>query len=442
MRFPIDNVLGVPDSEQKNVDAYMQELLPRLEAMRKIARENVMEYQKQYKKVYDRNSEASNYPPGTRVLLYSPKVPTGKSSKLYIKWKGPYYIALQTSPSNYIIRDCKTHVAITHPVHADRLRVYSDRDVFHERDQSTGHVSEEDDDDKSSDEQTAKDLGQDPSRLVETESRQLTRKEPPLTDSNKDVRKAAARRDDKISNKDEETETDRIRERQSTTKSRTKMSLGDDMVTKPPRKKLSKPRKQLKMRRQVSSKHTGNASSGDDAASGRIKQTEKMNRKVHNVMKELKTSKEETEPSGDLSSGDDSEKGKETTPTATSEPQLIPSSLEKSTLSQKKSDVEEKSDWETENETESHANHTGEWCIAKKLAGVKKINGRRHYKVIWEDSNASPSWIVEDDISDLLKETYHIRHTQRGAIRKTMKKKRQIMKTADAIEHDELICDE
>ena len=140
---PIEHELKPTMGKGKEADEYIKKLLPKLEVMRKVAKQNVEEYQQRYKKQYDKNSEPSDYAPGTRVLLYNPKVPPGKTSKLWRKFQGPYYVTMKVGPCNYILRDCKTHAAIPHPVHADRLKRYTVRNMFENRDQSTGRDGEQ-----------------------------------------------------------------------------------------------------------------------------------------------------------------------------------------------------------------------------------------------------------------------------------------------------------
>ena len=101
---------------------------------------------------------------------------------------------------------------------------------------------------------------------------------------------------------------------------------------------------------------------------------------------------------------------------------------ESQTINNEKSDQEyaEQSEFsETEDPTtvtsEAEETNPDEWFTAKELIGVKKIAGKRHYRVLWEDSAAPPSWVKEEDVTDLLKENYHIRHTQNGAVRKGSK---------------------
>ena len=67
----------------------------------------------------------------------------------------------------------------------------------------------------------------------------------------------------------------------------------------------------------------------------------------------------------------------------------------------------------------------GKWYSAKELTGLKRINGKRHYRVVWEDETQPLTWIHEDDVTNLLKEHYHIRHTHQGAVRKALKHRRK-----------------
>ena len=133
MRLPLDNELIATTSTEKHKDAdeYVRQLLPKLEIMRKVAQESVKEHQEKYKQNYDKHSQVTDWQPGTRVLLFNPKVPPGKAQKLYRKWMGPYYVTMKLSDTNYIIRECGTNKEIGHPVHVDRLKLYYDtRDEF------------------------------------------------------------------------------------------------------------------------------------------------------------------------------------------------------------------------------------------------------------------------------------------------------------------------
>src|SRR6218665_991566 len=58
------------------------------------------------------------------------------------------------------------------------------------------------------------------------------------------------------------------------------------------------------------------------------------------------------------------------------------------------------------------------WQDAERLSGVKLINRKRYYKVIWKDASQPPSWVPETDVSDCLKTELHITRTMLGKRRK------------------------
>jgi hypothetical protein len=161
VKLPIANALNPPNGDGKDAERNMQKLTSRVEAVRIIAKENMSEHQQRFKKVYDLNAEATDYASGTRVLLFNPKVSQRKASKRLVEWKGPYYIASETSPSYYVIRDCKTDKEIDHPVHVNRIKIFKDRNMFRKRDQSTGRGCEpQDDDTETSDEESPQNIRQ------------------------------------------------------------------------------------------------------------------------------------------------------------------------------------------------------------------------------------------------------------------------------------------
>src|SRR6218665_735936 len=58
------------------------------------------------------------------------------------------------------------------------------------------------------------------------------------------------------------------------------------------------------------------------------------------------------------------------------------------------------------------------WQDAERLSGVKLINKKRFYEVIWKDTSQPPSWVPETDVNDCLKREYHITRTMLGKRRK------------------------
>jgi hypothetical protein len=65
------------------------------------------------------------------------------------------------------------------------------------------------------------------------------------------------------------------------------------------------------------------------------------------------------------------------------------------------------------------------WEEAERLLAVKVINGKRHYRVKWANPTFPNEWIQENDVSDYLKQCYHITHTQAGKSRKRKRNNRQ-----------------
>ena len=62
------------------------------------------------------------------------------------------------------------------------------------------------------------------------------------------------------------------------------------------------------------------------------------------------------------------------------------------------------------------------WMDARELVSVKTENRRKFYKVLWKDKTHKPSWILESDVPDRLKQMFYIKRTREGKIRKTWKR--------------------
>ena len=133
MRLPLDVNLTPPEEDKrfKDANAYIKNMLPKIEALREIARQNVEAHQEKYKKTYDRDAKETALAPGMLVLLSCEQAPPGHSPKLFPKFSGPYYITEQCGPANFRIRNCADNKEVNHPVHVQRLRKYYDtRDQF------------------------------------------------------------------------------------------------------------------------------------------------------------------------------------------------------------------------------------------------------------------------------------------------------------------------
>lgn len=63
-------------------------------------------------------------------------------------------------------------------------------------------------------------------------------------------------------------------------------------------------------------------------------------------------------------------------------------------------------------------NTVNRWHDAERLTGMKFVNKKRFYRVMWKDASHAPSWIPEEDVSDCLKREFHIHRTMMGKPRK------------------------
>ena len=372
--------------------------------MRKVAKQNVEEYQERYKKQYDKNSEPSDYAPGTRVLLYNPKVPPGKSSKLWRKFQGPYYVTMKVGPCNYILRDCKTHLAIAHPVHADRLKRYTVRNMFVNREQSTAHDGEQFSDETEHEDQETPtvesggaNLGQD--FAEPKKSRKRRDKSPGPGEQQKDTTEESATEDaSAVQPQTKRNTQSKLRKTRAKSEESTIPDAPPGRGRRPPRSKSADADSQTDKNSEVldtgqhdpGSVQSGSAEADVPHPAGR------------NYFRPEQSGQENVTAEGDGP------------PTATC-----------TAYTQHNDGKDESSAESSDNELEDPTAKKGEWHSAKELTGLKKINGKRHYRVVWEDETEAPTWIDEDDVSDLLKEHYHIRHTQLGAVRKSMKHKRK-----------------
>ena len=58
------------------------------------------------------------------------------------------------------------------------------------------------------------------------------------------------------------------------------------------------------------------------------------------------------------------------------------------------------------------------WVEAEKLTGMKLLNKKRFYRVIFKNKSLKPEWVSADDVSDCLKREFHIKRTLTGRVRK------------------------
>ena len=66
------------------------------------------------------------------------------------------------------------------------------------------------------------------------------------------------------------------------------------------------------------------------------------------------------------------------------------------------------------------------WDEAKEINGVKTVNGKKYYHIIWADSNQQPSWVEDKYVGEGLKTKFYVTHTSRGTRRHNYRHLQQV----------------
>src|SRR6218665_502210 len=120
-------------------DAYIKELLSKLEIAREIAKSNIESAQQRYKAQYDKHQNPTTHEPGAFVWLHNPHTPKGDFPKLRRKYEGPYYVVQRTDKDTYILRHTTNNKLHPSPVHVNRLRPHlNERDMLFSRFETLG----------------------------------------------------------------------------------------------------------------------------------------------------------------------------------------------------------------------------------------------------------------------------------------------------------------
>ena len=128
MNLEVDWSLMATDTAKINLATQAAEMRPKLAILHEIAMQNVKESAERHGKDYNKNSWEPPFKNGSKVLLYDPAVKRGQSSKLQIKWKGPFYVVQTLDKYNYKLKELKTGKELKRPVHANRLRLVRELD--------------------------------------------------------------------------------------------------------------------------------------------------------------------------------------------------------------------------------------------------------------------------------------------------------------------------
>ena len=124
--LPIDVALTPDIKISKDAEKSYAKFRDGLAVTREIARQNTIKAQERYKCNYDAKATDSNFSIGERVWIDNRRRTRGLNPKLAAKYDGPFYITQKIGECTYKLRRCDNHNPIRSPIHANRLRPYTD----------------------------------------------------------------------------------------------------------------------------------------------------------------------------------------------------------------------------------------------------------------------------------------------------------------------------
>ena len=126
MKLAIDTSVLNDIETSPDVDTFLNQLIPKIEVAREIARAEHVKANEESKFYYDKNSAYPRYDVGSKVLLYDETNKPGTCRKMKRRWGGPYFVEMQCPNYNFRLRHCGTRKVMKNPVHSNRLRPYRD----------------------------------------------------------------------------------------------------------------------------------------------------------------------------------------------------------------------------------------------------------------------------------------------------------------------------
>ena len=96
-------------------------MLPKMEVITEVVRDNIDEYKKYSKKHFDKDTKPTNFKPGMKFWLEVKQFQLHTPNKLQQKYVGPYYIADKIGESPYRLRSCETNELYKTPCHVERF---------------------------------------------------------------------------------------------------------------------------------------------------------------------------------------------------------------------------------------------------------------------------------------------------------------------------------
>jgi len=125
MQAPIDVAIQPEETRPTSIQQYLDNLVTTMTEAEQLAQANCREAQDRYKAGHDKTAKVPKFRVGDQVLLHSPKVPQGQSTKLHRKWKGPYIIVEEGPNFTYKLHE-ENGRALRPLVNARRLVLFHD----------------------------------------------------------------------------------------------------------------------------------------------------------------------------------------------------------------------------------------------------------------------------------------------------------------------------
>ena len=88
------------DEEVNSTYQYVVDLRDRLESTCELARDELANNSKRYRKYYNAKSRDRRFKVGNKVLILRPT----DNNKLLMQWAGPYYVVRQVAKHDYVIK--------------------------------------------------------------------------------------------------------------------------------------------------------------------------------------------------------------------------------------------------------------------------------------------------------------------------------------------------
>jgi transposase InsO family protein len=122
MQLFIDHNLLSDKTDAPSLQAYMQEIKPKLTVLHQLAMENASDSASRHRQNRNKGAQPPSFKVGDQVLLHDPSNKTGENPKLKRRWKGIFLIAEVLNNYNFQLQELKTGKMLKRPVHGERLR--------------------------------------------------------------------------------------------------------------------------------------------------------------------------------------------------------------------------------------------------------------------------------------------------------------------------------